>query len=255
MKQVTLVAQYGQKLAALESYIKACWTRIADSPLRPFFVPYHINQVHGTIIGMEKLIGFPQKYNANSWRASAQKLEMKFGRLLEIVRQHPGFTVRFGGFQPDDTSINSFGERPFIRAFEFQWAQNKVAIMGWHHRAGDFTAHTELWALRDKLDKDCHVRHRYENDSDFFVVIGDLVHLDTLSTAELSHLKDTSKGIAEALRQELARDEKKLDLTVSPENLFIAQYEEETLSFHTTRAFCILRNDVTESFIASLYDC
>lgn len=255
MKQVTLVAYYGRKSSAFEQYIRTCWDHITASPLRHFFAPYHPNQVHATIVGMEKLIGHSENWNANKWRASREKEkhEMNFGRLLEVVRNHSGFTIRFGGYQPVDTFVTSFGERPFVRSFEFQWPQRKVTIMGWHHTDGDFSCHKALWELRDQLDKECNVRHKYNLDHDFFVAIGDIVNLGSLTDAGIIQLKGVATIVADELRKKLA-NAKPTDLAIKADNIFAIQYEHESLTLNSSRAYCITRKDVTGAFLAGLYE-
>lgn len=254
MKQLTLIAHYGQKRRDFENYVGACWQHILQSPLRRFFTPYHINQVHGTIIGMEKLMGHWEPFNANFWRETGERRKMKFEKLLEIAKQDIHFTIRFGGYNPDDTSIDSFGKTAYVRSFQLQWAQKKVTIMGWHHEKGDFSKYTDLWKLRKRFEDDCNVKHRYNNDKDFFAVIGDLVNLESLTDEELKQLKQQGECVEQEIREQLAVDQKlKLDLEIDPSTVFVTQYEEEALALRSSRAYCITQ--IGAEFISGLYEC
>jgi hypothetical protein len=255
MKQVTLIAHYGQKPRVFENYVGRCWQHILQSPLRRFFSPYHMNQVHGTIIGMEKLIGYSEPFNANLWRESGERKVMGFAKLLQIAREDIRFRIRFGGFTPHDTSIDSFGKTPYVRSIQFQWAQRKVTIMGWHHEEGDFSRYTELWKLRKRIEDDCNVKHRYSNDNDFFMVIGELVNLESLSDEELSQLKQEGERLEQTVREELATDPKlKIDLEIDSGTIFVTQYKEETLALSSTRAYCVVQTNLDADFILGLYD-
>jgi len=256
LKQVTLVAIYGQKLRAFEKYVGRCVNHIVHSPLRRFFKPYHINQMHATIVGMEKLIGFNEPFNANIWRAEGKQKEMDIDLLLNIVKNHHGFKIKFGGFGLDNLEIDSFGISAYFRSFELQWASNKVMIMGWHHDNDGFSKYTDLWTLRKQLSDECNVMHKYQNDSDFFVAIGDLINLDTLTDLELKRLKEAGKQVERDIRKELANDsDLKLDLTIDYNSMYIAQYERETLALESTNVFSIARKDVDNNLISSLYEC
>jgi hypothetical protein len=57
MKQVTLVSMYGQKRKELAKFAKRCTDVIATSALRRVFRPDRLEQIHGTLVGMEKLVG------------------------------------------------------------------------------------------------------------------------------------------------------------------------------------------------------
>ena len=70
--------------------------------------------------------------------------------------------------------------------------------MGWHHHDGDFSRYTDLWALRKQLGDSCNVMHKYPNDSDFFIAIGDLTNLDALTDPELSELKAAASEVERA---------------------------------------------------------
>jgi len=97
---------------------------IIASPLRRVFHPYQIEQVHRTLVGMEKLVGYSEHYNANQWaKSSYHRSRMDFGPLLDTVRRHFPMTFQFGGFPKTFTGFDSFGRRPYKRSFRFSGFQ------------------------------------------------------------------------------------------------------------------------------------
>jgi hypothetical protein len=69
MRQVTLVAFYGEKLDELSTLITQCHERLI-SILVDVFSPYDIPQVHATIVGLERPVGSARD-NANFWKYRA----------------------------------------------------------------------------------------------------------------------------------------------------------------------------------------
>lgn len=147
MRQVTLVSLYGQKRGNLEQLIKMCWKMINDSKLGKVFEPYHMSQIHGTIVGMEKLIGFDNLFNANIWQASGNKVIMRYNEFLNVVTKHLPITVRFGGFDKNYKEFMSFGKTPYERSFQVKWATSKFTLIGWPHKNLNFTDKRVLWDL------------------------------------------------------------------------------------------------------------
>lgn len=88
MKQLTMVSFYGQKQNELQKRIQQCTDIILDSEICRVFRPYRMGQIHGTIVGMEKRIGFKKHYNANIWWKDGVDTEMKFDGLVETVEKN-----------------------------------------------------------------------------------------------------------------------------------------------------------------------
>jgi len=252
MKQVTLVALYGQKRGELERLVKQCWQLIQESSLRRYFEPYHLHQIHGTIIGMERLIGYEQPFNANLWQKSGAKEVMKFDGLIEDVSTYLPLTIQVGGFDKDYRAFSSFGQSPYERTFQVQWKTNKITLMGWPHQDGDFTTRRVLWDLRHGLETRCRIKHKYENDNDFFMVLGVLRGHQMLKDEELMDLQEEATGLEERIRGDVANHG--IELEVTPEQVFLAQYQQETLPLETTSVHCILNTMIDNRFIRSLYD-
>ncbi|MFQ6054650.1 MAG: hypothetical protein ACE5J3_01545 [Methanosarcinales archaeon] len=136
MKQVTMVSLYGQKRGDLERLIKKCWEMINVSKFRRLFEPYHMNQIHGTIVG--------------------------------------------------------FGKTPYELSFQVQLATSKLTLIGWPHKNLNFTDKRMLWDLRHEIETKCNIKHKYENDNDLFMVLGEIKGLQLLTDSELEELESES---------------------------------------------------------------
>ena len=253
MKQVTLISLYGQKRKSLGALISACIEMIQASKLRRVFAPYNLNQIHGTVVGMEKLIGYADHFNANIWAKSpsGERVIMNFEPLVTSVKRQLPITVQLGGFQKEFGLFDSFGKPPYERSFQVQWATNRITIIGWPHKSGDFTSVRLLEMMRDDIGARCNIRHKYSGDNDLFMVLGELISLHTLSDPDLVEIKLAASDLEAQVRDYLATQ--KIDVEIGPEQIFLAQYEKETLPLESTNVYCINDSRITDSFIDKLY--
>lgn len=251
MKQATLVSLYGQKTKPLVQLIKTCTEIIQQSALDRVFRPYNINQIHGTLIGMEKLVDQSKHFNANIWKDSGNKVEMDFTNLLPTLLKHLPMTFRFGGFKPAFNRFNSLGCLPFERSFQIQWATNRVTLIGWPHVNGDYTSTRCLNFLRHEIAETCHINHKYKNDNDLFLVLGEISSLDKFSESEIENLHNAGNFIEKEIRDYLAVNE--LDVIIDEETVFIVQYEDESLSLNSTEPYCLSNKKLNAKFIDSIF--
>jgi hypothetical protein len=253
MKQVTLVSLYGQKPQQLAQLIEQCWQRIENSRLRSIFSPYAIEQIHGTIIGMEKRIDCKEFINANM--SAGTKQEMNFDKFVEILENYfdrQSLKIRLGGLSQDYRQFFSFGKSPYERSFQIQWATHKITLIGWPFTGQqDFTSQTILWNFRKTMYDQCFIKHKYQNDNDFFIVIGELENTQSLSDSELSELKKESLQVEESCRQYMSLNP--IDLEITDRDLWVAQYEKTTLKPESTKIFSIKSFTPDRSFIKELY--
>ena len=260
MRQLTLVSLYGHKPSELIRLLQGCIRIIDSSKLRPVFKPYNINQIHGTLVGMEKLLGYTKHYNANTWVAAEKKsgvgikTEMDFAKLRSVIKNHIPMTVQLGGFTPGFTQFDSLGLWPYERSFQVQWDSRRFTLIGWPHEDDNFTSKRILDDLRKELDQGCNVMHKYPKDNDFFMVLGEIVGLDRLSTSEIENLKDEAKILEREVRDFLAAKKNTLQLRVEEDHVCIAQYQRETLPLDSTVPYRIGESRMTPSFIENLYD-
>jgi hypothetical protein len=256
MKQLTLLSLYGHKRKPLAQLIGGCVEIISQSPLRRVFKPYHPLQIHGTLVGMEKLIGYSDDFNANIWVDSGIKTRMDFSLLVDTLKQHLPMTVRFGGFPHFFSEFKSLGLSPYERSFQVQWPTNRFTLIGWPHTRSDFTADRRLEKFREDMKKNCHIQHKFKNDNDLFLVVGEIVGLENLSDIELKEIKDVETPLLETtVRDYLANlaKQKGVDIEIKPDEVCIAQYEKETLDLHSTIPHRV-NDGMSSNFISRLYD-
>jgi len=251
MKQLTLVSLYGQKEKSLAMLIQECTEIIQQSVLRQVFRPYSPNQIHGTIIGMEKLIGYSKHFNANLEAISGNKIEMDFAKLLPTLSQHLPMTIRFGGFSSEFSDFNSLGGLPYQRSFQVQWPSNRITIIGWPHAKGDFTTTRQLNGLRDSISATCNISHKYRDDNDLFMVLGEITSLERFSESEIEKLHPAASSVEREVRDYLASQE--LDVVIDLDSVSVAQYEDAKLSLDSTTPFQVSNQELDADFISNLF--
>ncbi len=253
MSQLTLVAHYGPKKrssqAPFMAYVHACQEAMGRSTLGGYFAPYEDAQIHGTLIGLERVtdprVAAPStRYNANLWQRRGELRAMDLDCALRLARALPPMTIRFGGFRSVDQVIESRGQSAHARSFGIDWRTGKVVIIGWVHEDGDLSGYAKLWAVRQTFAERCHVHHKYEADSDFFVVIGELDGLEGLDEAALTALQDAGERVAEGIRASLADPRRAVDLSLRVEDLSVVRYANESLDLAGSQAFPVIAPDL-----------
>ena len=251
MKQLTLVSLYGQKKKSFTQLIQGCTEIIQQSALRQVFRPYSSEQIHGTIVGMEKLMGYSKHFNANLEVSSGNKLEMDFTKLLPTLSHHFPMTIQLGGFHTAFNDFNSLGGSPYERSFQVQWSSNRITIIGWPHAKGDFTTTRQLNALRDSITATCNISHKYRDDNDLFMVLGEIISLDRFSGSEIEKLHAAASSVEREVRDYLAGQ--KLDVVIDLDSVSVVQYEDETLSLDSTVPFRVSNEELNADFISNLF--
>ena len=252
MKQLTLISLYGKKPANLSDLILRCTEFIQESKLQRVFKPYHMHQIHGTFFGMEKLIGFSECFNANIWTNTGKKEAMNFKLLRETVLQYLPMTVRFSGFGKTFNGFKSFGKYPYERSFQVQWTTNKVTLIGWPHRNDEFSPRMLLKTLRSEVASKCNIRHKYHDDNDLFLVIGEIAGMQFLSDSERRELKTTASNLEEKAR--IFLESQVVDVEIGSDQVFFARYGIESLPLDSTDIYCINNPEVDNGFLINLYE-
>jgi hypothetical protein len=264
MSPLTLVAHYGPKRrpqqAAFMDYVRVCQQAVDRSALGARFAPYQEAQIHGTLIGLEEAVGLPKAapgihYNANLWQRTGQLQAMDLDCALALARALPPLTTRFGGFLPQDQVIESRDQTAYARSFGIDWETGKITVIGWHHKDDDFYAYTKLWAVRRTFAEQCHIHHKYEDDSDFFVTLGELTGLNELEETALAELRRAGEQIVESVRAMLAEPRRAVDLPVRAEDLSIIRYTKASLPPTDSRAFPVTEPNLNAAALwRVLYD-
>jgi hypothetical protein len=166
--QVTLVSHYGEKPDELEGLIRSC-QELLSFGLAARFRPYPVEQVHGTIIGLEGHRKSGRLLNRNSGKQVHPKALLRFLR-----EQFPVIEIRIGGYRHRASyGFQSRGTHPYFRSFSIQ---GKIAVaMGWPVQGDTFP--NSIDDLRWRFSRDFGVRHKWHKtkdavDNDFFLVLG-----------------------------------------------------------------------------------
>jgi hypothetical protein len=252
MKQLSLISLYGQKPPSLASLITRCSEFIQESGFGHIFRPYHLHQIHGTLFGMETLTGSPEWFNANIWSHTGRKEAMNFETLRETVMPYLPMTVRFGGFGKTWNGFTSFGKIPYERSFQVQWTANKVTLIGWPHRKGEFSPSPPLDNLRRDAAAKCNMRHKYDDDNDLFLVLGEITGLEILPDSQRREIKSAASRLEEKVRKFLEKN--LIDVEIGYDQVFLARYGKESLPLDSTDVYCISKPEIDAGFMKSLYE-
>lgn len=270
MTQVTLIALYGQKPTELTELVGEFQDEL-QTELGDKFHRYELQQVHATIIGLER-VGGSAMLNLNFAQKRNQEKTMDFEGLLNFMRTGAGgrlpFQAQIGGFENRDYPFVSRDERPYDRSFSIQG--DNAVLMGWPVRGKPIATEDRLAAgdprtvhlIRESriypatLDEirralqtfnTLHAYHREITavDNDFYFRIG-LVDISSLEPS-------AQKEIEHAMRAKLsARQPVILDVTLSI--IQVASYEHETLPPKSSKALSVSDHQVNPEYLWSLYD-
>ncbi len=249
-KQLTLVSFYGNKAGGLGLVINSCIQKIQQSPLGEFFRPYDIKQIHGTIIGMERVDDETNSfYNLNIATSSKNNITMDFFNFSPTVHKNFPMTLQFGGFHPSFNGFTSAGELPNTRSFQIQWKNRKVVLMGWPHSNGKFT--DQLNNIRTSFLENCNISHKYKNDNDLFMVLGEINRPNNLSLLEKTQLALDTEQLEASIRNYLYQHPKNIILDLN--SLSIAQYTNPTLPISHTISLPLNKPGITAEYLRALY--
>lgn len=194
--QATLVGYYGPKPYPLEYWIRSLQHQLGQH-LGNAFLPYPLEQVHTTLIGLEGFKGsngsiLSAHYQTLRGEQRPINLEQCF-ELLETGSFLP-FEVQLGGFRADqDYRFHSQGQHPYHRSFSLQGAI--AVVMGWPIQQGYYPA--TLDTLRKAFNA-CNLLHKYHPtpdsiDNDCFWVIGQ-VNSSQVSQPQRQAVQDTVRA-------------------------------------------------------------
>ncbi len=239
MKQLTLVAFYGPKPRPLANLLESLQSEVKRTLLGAYFTPYPIDQIHGTIIGLEKAAGASRIHNANFLKATGEEKAMSFPCLLKALEACLPLAVRIGGFARGYSGFQSFGDIPYRRAFSIHKNTGKVLFTGWPYTGDpgsfDFSRRRLLWQLRQELSLRCHIRHKYheQEDNDLYMVLGTLNRPDGPGTGGKEQWVMDCRQLENRARAFLYHHP--VHLLLSPDTLFVVQYETESLELAGSR--------------------
>ena len=248
MNDVTLVAFYGNKPAELTTLIQKLQQQSIALPLlEGKFIPYRLEQVHGTIIGCEGLTsdrGIISRWYKENRNESRQ---IDFAGALDYLQQRVEFpiTIRFGGYdRQTDYDFLSRGLHPDERSFQLQSAGDDAipVLIGWSWQGDRITPAIDNLRRGFQQFNLLHKYHATEDavDNDFYLRLGTIE--GNLTVAE-------RENIAIEIRHLLEGCPIKLPLTLN--DLAFARYRDLQLTPATTKV--IPASSITAVQLEQLY--
>ncbi len=241
--QATLVSFYGKKQEALKNFIVACQDKVLET-IGGSFLPYEIEQVHGTIIGLEGVRYAGKIKNANFEVSLEQERLVDLATLLAFVQSDrlKPIDLKIGGYSSVFKGFSSRGEVPFNRSFSIQG--DIVVIMGWSLEA--VLGHRPLDDYRRSFNE-VNVLHKWhrgstEIDDDFYLVLG---RVQSLS-------EDAKVTLVDVMRQYLST-QMSINVTIEKKCLSIVGYIDPQLPCNTSCVFSLLDEKLTSKQILALY--
>ncbi len=120
--QATIVALYGEKSSDLTAFLVTCQNAVVKV-LGSRFRKYDIDQVHATVVGLERDESQPDCFNNRNYLVYRKaQVNMDSRGLLAYLRSSPNipFQVQLGGFYDHDYSFVSRWGAPTIEASPFK---------------------------------------------------------------------------------------------------------------------------------------
>ena len=202
------------------------------------FTPYQIEQVHGTIIGMETSLINGHLFG--KWCIeNEEKMNPIQTEMLKEFLQHKiaPFSIQIGGYHPGvDYGFESRNEIPFERSFSIQ--SSRAVINGWPvvKKNTQISADKSLADFRNKF-KPFNICHKWNKDgyedNDFFMVLGkvDQIRLD----------EERIKIGGDHIRDYLSTTETIIE--IDDHSLSLVEYESPELPIETTRVLNLRKVD------------
>ena len=245
---VSLVAFYGDKppLKNLIQELQACL--VDCKSIQNKFIPYQLEQVHGTIIGCE---GRKTKSGiVNQWfderRGEIRYIDLKgLVNYLQHQMQLP-LTIRFGGYdRTQEYNFLSRNEHLYFRSFQLQAIEDRIIpiLIGWSWNNNEVTLAIDN--LRRSF-QEFNLLHKYHTtpdamDNDFYLRLG------TINT-QLSPIE--IQAIATIVRDLLAK-RSPLYISIKKDNIALARYQDLSLTPAKTEIVPI--SDITANRLKQMY--
>ncbi|MEM8674815.1 MAG: hypothetical protein AAGF83_13220 [Cyanobacteria bacterium P01_G01_bin.67] len=180
MKNLSLVAFYGHKPQPLINLIQKLQESIANhSLIQHQFIPYQLEQVHGTIIGCEGIT--IESGIVSYWFRSRRQEDryINFSGLIDYLQHQINFPlrIRFGGYQRhQEYNFRSREQHLYLRSFQLQDSAEQTipVLIGWSWRKELISL--EIDNLRRNLQQ-FNLLHKYHYtpdavDNDFYLRLG-----------------------------------------------------------------------------------
>jgi hypothetical protein len=260
--QVTLVSLYGKKSNSRLAAVIAQCQQIVTNALSTTFTPYDEEQVHATIVGLERR-SRSRFENDNFARLRNRNQTMAFDGFLGYLRGcgHFPLQVQIGGFRDRCYPFTSRRANPYERSFSIQG--DKAVVMGWPIRgepvsmpettSQNFIQESRIYPMTlDAVRRAAQgfgILHAYHQaltdvDNDLFFRIG-LVE-------EKAVLLENIPALEQRVRQFLS-EEIPLIVEITLDEVFVAAYKDNTLPRTSTNVWSVTDPKVDGQLISGLY--
>lgn len=224
----SLVSYYGEKESEFNRYLSNIQHRVYHY-LGEDFSPYSIEQIHGTIIGLETVKIKEKNYSKWCQETNISKPPVDVNGLLNFLSKKPKIAnFKFGGFEKNKNhGFLSWKRHPYYRTFSIRG--NTMVINGWpvNKVNNQWFVTDELYEWRVQLESFnlCHKWNIEGNqDNDLFMVIGRL----NLTKTKPGHLEK----LCEKMWEELSHTS--LTTSLAKNNLGLVEYQSTELAVNTT---------------------
>jgi len=233
--QCSLVSFYGRKNTTLHKYLEQVHSLIY-SHLKDAFYPYSIEQIHGTIIGLETEKIGDQSYSKWCLQNNIQKGPINKKGLLKCLQEDiPIQNIRIGGFKPGiDYGFLSRENQPYHRSFSTQG--NTMVLNGWpgYLKNGQWMVTNDLYRWRNQMEtfNFCHKYNTLGNqDNDLFMVLGRF-NSDKITVKIVDELSNSLRDII---------SKKQIIIPLNFSDISVVEYKEPELPLASTR-ICPISN-------------
>ena len=245
---VSLVAFYGHKPTSLIDLIQKLQKYLANhSLIQDNFIPYRLEQVHGTIIGCEAIS--TELGVVSHWFRTRRQEDryIDFSGLIDYLQYQINFpiNIRFAGYNRHrEYNLRSREQHLYQRSFQLQSGEQTIpVVIGWSWHSDRISL--EIDNLRRNLQQ-FNLLHKYHDtpeavDNDFYLRIGTI-------NSRLNNTKIES--IAVEMRN-LLETHPALDLALNLGDLAFAHYQDLLLTPATTRIFPV--TEITAQQLEQLY--
>jgi hypothetical protein len=174
-----MVSFYGPKSRSFAQLLQSI-REILYRELGDRFIPYTVEQIHGTLIALDVFIdqGSGLLVHKHYHDVTHKVVPIDSGQAMDVIRDclDQPYRIRFGGYQPgSDTTFLSRGAHPYERMFSAQG--DAFALVGWPvSTIVNGSTSRPLDDLRRAMNKAgiMHIYHKSmtDIDNDLYLVIG-----------------------------------------------------------------------------------
>lgn len=232
-EKLSLVAFYGKKPTELTNLISKLQQHLARHKLiQHNFIPYQLEQVHGTVIGCEGLATDSGIISKWFYELRQEKKQIDISGLIHYLQHQVSFpiTIGFGGYnRHQNYSFLSRKQHPYLRSCQLQPREHQTIpiVMGWSLENNKITLAIDH--LRRDLQQ-FNLLHKYHQnpdaiDNDFYLRLGTIDQ--QLTVAARNAIATEIQNVLEA--------QAPLSIPINLTDLALVEYQDILLTPATTK--------------------